>query len=102
MDHASTRLDSGSGEGSGEGTGSCEGSGKRSGSPPLLSASPGPGLGNPPRHATRPRTHRPDVAHSRIFPIRASNCPAEAWATAGPPHTRRSSLWICPCVCPVR
>lgn len=63
---------------------------KGSGSPPLL--------GEPPR----PRTHRPDVAHSRIFPIRASNCPADAWATAGPPHTRRSSLWICPCVCPVR
>ena len=42
------------------------------------------------------------VAHSRTFLIRSFSCPAVASALGGPPHTRRSSLWMTPCGWPVR
>lgn len=54
---------------------------------------------NLPASATR---HRDDVAHCWIFEIRSCNCPADACAVGGPPHTRRSSLWMTPCGCPLR
>jgi hypothetical protein len=36
------------------------------------------------------------------FCTRACSCASLAWATGGPPQTRRSSLWTTPCGVPVR
>ncbi|SCD71429.1 hypothetical protein GA0115251_12011, partial [Streptomyces sp. TverLS-915] len=41
------------------------------------------------------------VAHSRTLSMRCRICPAVASALGGPPHTRRSSVWITPCGLPL-
>lgn len=76
---------------------------------PYVTYAPAPNAGKP--HASRPeathplrhgaRHHRIRVAHSCTLAIRCRSCPAVASALGGPPHTRRSSVWITPCGLPL-